>query len=155
MKTKSCWAAFLLSLIAINAVLAAPLHSVQARAIKMLYARQDKALLSKNINALIAQTDINFQRKEAGRIRTGRAAEREYSGTIFQHVKSFDAVRTTIKSSDFVSHKMVVVAQTRFSGLFRNAPQDKWEHRAFTTTTRDTWVSTSSGWKLRLTEDLP
>ncbi len=154
MKTKSCWTVFLLSLIAINAVLAAPLNSAQMRAMKTAYAQQDKALLAKNANGLIALTDISFQRKSAEGVRTGRELERAYILDGFPHIKSFDSVRTTVKSSDFVGHKIVVVAQTRFSGVFRNTPQDKWTHRVFATTSRDIWVSTPNGWKLRLTEEM-
>ncbi len=86
-------------------------------------------------------------------MRTGRALERAYVREGFQHIKSFASVRTTLTKTAFAGNKIVVVALIRFSAVVRNS-EGKGALLSSTSTSRDTWIPTRSGWRIRLTEEL-
>lgn len=154
MKMKTVSMFLLVSLVCSLSAHAAPLTKAQNAAMKAVYATQDKALMQKNVDALIALTDVNFQRKSQHETRTGQKLEREYTIAGFEHVKAIDQAKTTILRSAFAVNKIVIMAQTTMSGIFRNSPREKWERASYTMISRDTWILTKNGWRIRLTEDV-
>lgn len=123
------------------------------RQIRAEYAKTVQYMKQKNLEGLLRQMTPDFLYKtpkgEVMNKQTVEMAMREQ----FRLMKSVQKRTTTIKKMEFKGNTVLVTTEEELAFTFADA-QGKL-HKAYTkATTRDTWVKTPQGWKVKMTESL-
>lgn len=123
------------------------------RQIRAEYAKTVQYMKQKNLEGLLRQMTPDFLYKTAkGEIMSKQMVEMAMREQ-FRLMKSVQKRTTTIKKMEFKGNTVLVTTEEELAFTFVDA-QGK-PHKAYTkATTRDTWVKTPQGWKVKMTESL-
>lgn len=123
------------------------------RAIRAEYAKTVRYMKQKNLEGLLRQMTPDFLYKTPkGEVMNKQMVEMAMREQ-FRLMRSVQKRTTTIKKMEFKGNTVLVTTEEELAFTFADA-QGK-PHKAYTkATTRDTWVKTPQGWKVKMTESL-
>lgn len=123
------------------------------RQIRAEYAKTVQYTKQKNLEGLLRQMTPDFLYKtQTGGVMNKQMVESAMRDQ-FRMMKSVQKRTTTIKKMEFKGNTVLVTTEEELAFTFLDT-QGK-PHRAYTrATTRDTWVKTPQGWKVKMTESL-
>ncbi|MGQ9882265.1 MAG: nuclear transport factor 2 family protein [Armatimonadota bacterium] len=123
------------------------------RQIRAEYAKTVQYMKQKNLEGLLRQMTPDFLYKTPkGEVMNKQMVEMAMREQ-FRLMRSVQKRTTTIKKMEFKGNTVLVTTEEELAFTFADA-QGK-PHKAYTkATTRDTWVKTPQGWKVKMTESL-
>ncbi|MGQ9738758.1 MAG: nuclear transport factor 2 family protein [Armatimonadota bacterium] len=123
------------------------------RQIRAEYAKTVQYMKQKNLEGLLRQMTPDFLYKTPkGEVMNKQMVEMAMREQ-FRLMRSVQNRTTTIKKMEFKGNTVLVTTEEELAFTFADA-QGK-PHKAYTkATTRDTWVKTPQGWKVKMTESL-
>ncbi len=123
------------------------------RQIRAEYAKTVQYTKQKNLEGLLRQMTPDFLYKnQRGEVLNKQMVELAMRDQ-FRLMRSVQKRTTTIKKMEFKGNTVAVTTEEELAFTFVDA-QGK-PHKAYTkASTRDTWVKTPQGWKVKMTESL-
>lgn len=119
-----------------------------------LYAKLDKALLSKDSKTILAyQTKDYTSKSKKGEVMNAKqsAENMEMAFSLFQKINSSVSKVEKVEAGE--EHEAVVIVSQSFSGTI-NGPDNQPHEMNITAKSREIWVHEGDSWKIKYSEEL-